>query len=168
MLLITVADDGRGIDPEIIRKAIVHKKLTTPRNQPEDDERGIAGIPFPARLHPKRSGFRNLRTGRRTGRGADYGARGRRSRSHLVRMRNSQGTRFQLELPLTLSVVRTLLGEIGGEPYAFPLARIEPVLKLSEGADRVGRRTAAFRAGSRTDRSGGGASGPGIERRPHW
>ena len=28
MLLITVADDGRGIDPEVIRKAIVRKKLT--------------------------------------------------------------------------------------------------------------------------------------------
>jgi two-component system sensor histidine kinase and response regulator WspE len=33
--------------------------------------------------------------------------------------RAGQGTRFQLQLPLTLSVVRTLLVEIGGEPYAF-------------------------------------------------
>ena len=41
-----------------------------------------------------------------------------------------QGTRFQLELPLTLSVIRTLLVEIGGEPYAFPLARIDMALKL--------------------------------------
>ena len=32
-----------------------------------------------------------------------------------------KGTRFQLQLPVTLSVVRTLLAEIGGEPYAFPL-----------------------------------------------
>ena len=27
-----------------------------------------------------------------------------------------KGTQFQLQLPLTLSVVRTLLAEIGGEP----------------------------------------------------
>jgi len=40
------------------------------------------------------------------------------------------GTRFQLELPLTLSLIRTLLVEIGGEPYAFPLARVEKALKL--------------------------------------
>jgi two-component system sensor histidine kinase and response regulator WspE len=45
--------------------------------------------------------------------------------------KNGQGTRFQLELPLTLSVVRALLVEIGGEPYGFPLARINRVLKLS-------------------------------------
>jgi two-component system, chemotaxis family, sensor histidine kinase and response regulator WspE len=45
---------------------------------------------------------------------------------------SGQGTRFQLELPLTLSVIRTLLVEIGGEPYALPLARIDTVLKLSK------------------------------------
>ena len=41
------------------------------------------------------------------------------------------GMRFQLQLPLTLSVLRTLLVEIGGEPYAFPLAQIASTLKLS-------------------------------------
>ena len=41
------------------------------------------------------------------------------------------GTRFQLQVPLTLSVVRTLLVDIGGEPYAFPLARIFRALKLA-------------------------------------
>jgi two-component system sensor histidine kinase and response regulator WspE len=35
-----------------------------------------------------------------------------------------QGTRFQLQLPLTLSVVRTLLVQIADEPYALPLAQI--------------------------------------------
>ncbi len=40
------------------------------------------------------------------------------------------GTRFQLELPLTLSLIRTLLVEICGEPYAFPLARVDKALNL--------------------------------------
>ena len=35
-----------------------------------------------------------------------------------------QGSRFQLHLPLTTSVVRALVAEIGGELYAFPLAHI--------------------------------------------
>jgi len=34
------------------------------------------------------------------------------------------GTTFVLQLPLTLSVIRALLVEIGGEPFAFPLAHI--------------------------------------------
>jgi len=41
------------------------------------------------------------------------------------------GTRFQLQLPLTLSVVRTLLADVGGEPYAFPLARIVRTSKVA-------------------------------------
>ena len=43
-----------------------------------------------------------------------------------------KGTRFQLQLPVTLSVVRTLLVDIAGEPYAFPLAYIVRTLKLSK------------------------------------
>lgn len=37
---------------------------------------------------------------------------------------------FHLQLPLTLSVIRTLLVEISGEPYAFPLTRIDRILMV--------------------------------------
>jgi two-component system, chemotaxis family, sensor histidine kinase and response regulator WspE len=47
----------------------------------------------------------------------------------------NQGTRFLLQLPVTLSVVRTLLADVGGEPYAFPLASIVRTLRLSR--DRI-------------------------------
>ncbi|MDP1222796.1 ATP-binding protein, partial [Klebsiella pneumoniae] len=41
-----------------------------------------------------------------------------------VRIHNEpgRGTRFMLQLPLTLSVIRSLLVDVGGEAYAFPLA----------------------------------------------
>jgi two-component system sensor histidine kinase and response regulator WspE len=38
-----------------------------------------------------------------------------------------QGMSFHFQLPLTLSVLRTLLVEIAGEAYAFPLARIDQI-----------------------------------------
>ena len=47
--------------------------------------------------------------------------------------RRGEGTRFQLELPLTLSVARTLLVEVGAEAYAVPLAYIRRALKLARG-----------------------------------
>lgn len=43
-----------------------------------------------------------------------------------------KGVTFHLELPLTLSVIRTFLVEIAGEPYAFPLARIDRCLIVAE------------------------------------
>jgi len=41
-----------------------------------------------------------------------------------------QGTRFQMQLPLTLSVIRSLLVTINDEPYAFPLAYVNRTLEL--------------------------------------
>ncbi|WP_448652670.1 hybrid sensor histidine kinase/response regulator [Pseudomonas fluorescens] len=42
-----------------------------------------------------------------------------------------QGSRFHLEVPLTLSVVRSLVVEVGEEAYAFPLAHIERMCDLA-------------------------------------
>ena len=41
-----------------------------------------------------------------------------------------RGLRFVLTLPITRSVVRAALAEVSGEPYAFPLTRIERVLRV--------------------------------------
>jgi two-component system, chemotaxis family, sensor histidine kinase and response regulator WspE len=43
-----------------------------------------------------------------------------------------RGIRFQLQLPLTLSVVRALLVEVAGEPYAIPLGFIVKTLRVPE------------------------------------
>ena len=38
---------------------------------------------------------------------------------------------IHLELPLTLSVVRTFVTEIGGEPFAFPITRVARALRVA-------------------------------------
>ena len=48
-----------------------------------------------------------------------------------------RGARFQLHLPLTVSVVRALVAEIGGEPYAFPLAFIVNTTSLARESIQV-------------------------------
>jgi two-component system sensor histidine kinase and response regulator WspE len=48
-------------------------------------------------------------------------------------------------VPLTLSVVRSLVVEVGGEAYAFPLAHIERTLDVPA-EDRADRRAPAFLA----------------------
>jgi len=51
-----------------------------------------------------------------------------------VTSRRGAGTQFQLQLPLTLSVVRALLVDIGGDAYAFPLAQIRRSVRLRRSA----------------------------------
>jgi two-component system sensor histidine kinase and response regulator WspE len=41
-----------------------------------------------------------------------------------------QGTTFHLQLPITLSVLRAVIVDIGGEPYAFPHNRIDRLLRV--------------------------------------
>jgi two-component system sensor histidine kinase and response regulator WspE len=128
MLQVMISDDGRGIDLEVLRQTIVKKKLTSVEMSAKLSEAELLEFLF-------LPGFTMKETVTEiSGRGVGLDAvqtmvkqvHGTvRLFSHL-----GQGTRFQLQLPLTLSVARTLLVEIGGEPYAFPLAYITRTLKL--------------------------------------
>jgi two-component system sensor histidine kinase and response regulator WspE len=57
----------------------------------------------------------------------------------LVRVENRPGAGllFHLQLPITLSVVRALLVEVGGEPLAIPLARIHQLASTNRDAIRT-------------------------------
>jgi two-component system sensor histidine kinase and response regulator WspE len=47
-----------------------------------------------------------------------------------IQQQTGQGTRFMLEMPLSLSVVRSLLVEVQEEIYAFPLAYVNHALQV--------------------------------------
>ncbi|MEL6900683.1 MAG: response regulator, partial [Cyanobacteria bacterium J06606_4] len=68
--------------------------------------------------------------------------------------RPGQGTRFQFQLPLTLSVVRSLLFEIAGEPYAMSLARIGRVLRLQPDQIRYSENKPYFSLADEGERAG--------------
>jgi two-component system sensor histidine kinase and response regulator WspE len=128
MLLVTVQDDGRGIDVETVRNAVVQRKLTTRETTQKMSNMELLEFLFLPGFTLKDSVSEI--SGR--GVGLDVVKTMVKEVGGVVRASTTKGhgTRFQLELPLTLSVVRTLLGEIGGEPYAFPLSRIDRALKL--------------------------------------
>ncbi len=81
-----------------------------------------------------------------------------------ISTRPGQGLSIQLELPLTLSVLRTFVAEISGEPFAFPLTRIASVVKVNRADLSTPRRPAVFFARRRADRRGVGARGAGHAR----
>ncbi len=128
MLLIIVADDGKGIDLDKLREAVVRKKLTTEETAKQLSESELLEFLFLPGFSMK--GQVTEISGR--GVGLDIvqdlvrGVRG----SVRISSQLGKGTRFQLQLPLTLSVMRTLLVDIAGEPYAFPLAYITRTLRV--------------------------------------
>jgi two-component system sensor histidine kinase and response regulator WspE len=130
MLLITISDDGGGVDLDAIGKAVVQRKLTsveTVRNMTQTELLEFLFLPgFTMKESVSEISGRGVGLDVVQTMVKEVGGRVR------VSSKSGAGTRFQLELPLTLSVIRTLLVEIGGEPYAFPLARIHRALKLSQ------------------------------------
>jgi len=129
MLMITVKDDGRGIDLEKLRQKIVNKKMTTTEMATQMTEAELMEFLF----LPGFSTAKNVTEISGRGVGLDVVHNMVHEVGGVVRAVSTpgKGLTFHIELPLTLSVVRTFLVEIAGEPYAFPLARIDRCLELS-------------------------------------
>lgn len=129
MLNIILTDDGRGIDPEEIRKIIVRKGLISrdmAKNLSDSELYDFMFLP----------GFSTAEkvtelSGRGVGLDVVSAMLNTVGGSVKVESELGKSTSFYLQLPLTLSVLRTLLVEINGESYALPLTRIDHVLKIA-------------------------------------
>jgi two-component system sensor histidine kinase and response regulator WspE len=129
MLNISLSDDGRGINPEDLRGKVVEKGFVTSE---------MAGSLSRAELFEFLflPGFSTARgvteiSGRGVGLDVVFNMAHEVGGTVRVDSEAGRGSRFQLQLPLTLSVLRTLLLSIDVEPYALPLSRIDRVLSLS-------------------------------------
>lgn len=130
MLQITVSDDGCGIDLDQLRATIVERQLTNAETAAELSEAELLEFLFLPGFTLKEV-VTDI-SGRGVGLDAVQDMVKQVRGTIRVSSQLGQGTRFQLQLPLTLSVIRALLVEIGGEPYAFPLTYIVRTLVLQK------------------------------------
>ncbi|TPL99676.1 hybrid sensor histidine kinase/response regulator [Mesorhizobium sp. B2-3-10] len=128
LLQIAVVDDGRGIDLTELRETIVARQLATRKGAETLSETELLAFLFLPGFSMK-LGLTDV-SGRGVGLDAVQAMTKEVRGITSVSSEFGHGTRFQLQLPLTLSVLRTLLVDVDGEPYAFPLAAISKTLKL--------------------------------------
>ena len=129
MLSIVVEDDGRGVDLDKLRNKVIEKGLIDTQVAETLTETELLDFLFLPSFSTKDQVSEI--SGRGVGLDVVHDAvqemRGNvRATSTLGR-----GTRFHMQLPLTLSVIPALLVEISNEPYAFPLARIDRIASIS-------------------------------------
>ncbi|MGF0239619.1 hybrid sensor histidine kinase/response regulator [Rhodococcus sp. IEGM1300] len=134
LLVLELSDDGNGVDLEKVRRSIVERQLSPVETAAQLSEEELLTFLF-------LPGFSLRDTVTEvSGRGVGLDAV-----QHMVRQLRGavvleqtagEGSRFHLEVPLTLSVVRSLVVEVGDEAYAFPLAHIERMCDL-EPADII-------------------------------
>lgn len=130
MLSIMVSDDGAGIDLQRLQQQVLSRRLVTPEVAARLSEAewleflflpGFTLSPAVTELSGRGVGLDIVRS-----MAQEVGG------SVRVTAQAGSGTSFHFQLPLTLSVVRTLLVDVVGEVYAFPLSRIDQILTIPQ------------------------------------
>jgi two-component system, chemotaxis family, sensor histidine kinase and response regulator WspE len=129
-LSIIVSDDGRGVDIEMIRTKVLDKKLVSKTMAENLSKSELLDFLFLPAFSTKDQ------VSEISGRGVGLDV----VHSALQEMRGKlhsttelgNGMKIHMELPLTLSVIRSLLVRINNELYAFPLATIHNLIKVDK------------------------------------
>jgi len=125
-VLVEIEDDGKGIDPKVIRAKAVEKGiLSAERSEQLSDEEAINLVFLP--------GFSTAQTvtdisGRGVGMDVVKSNVRKLNGSVSVSSAVGQGSIFTIKLPLTLAIIDALLMRAGGQVFALPGTAVEETL----------------------------------------
>jgi two-component system sensor histidine kinase and response regulator WspE len=122
-LMVELSDDGGGVDLERLRSNIIKRQLSPAETASQLSEEELLTFLFLPGFSLKDKVTEI--SGRGVGLDAVHDMVRQLRGVVSAHQQADHGTRFVMEVPLTLSVVRSLVVEVGGEAYAFPLAHIE-------------------------------------------
>ncbi|BBH24592.1 chemotaxis protein CheA [Paenibacillus baekrokdamisoli] len=129
-IVLTIADDGRGIDPERNKRKAIEKGFLTEEEANRLSRKELISLIF-------RSGMSTAeRVTDLSGRGVGMDI----VRAHIEKLNGiididttlGQGTIFTIKLPLTLAIIRSLLVEVDSRTYALPLVNVIEISRLHE------------------------------------
>lgn len=128
-VIIMVEDDGKGINPEIIKSKAVEKGLITQEDADKMDDNEAVRLVFLA-------GFSTADvitdvSGR--GVGMDVVKNKIESLGGLIDVETKldEGSKFKIRLPLTLAIIQALLVKVQEEIYAIPLGSIDSTINIT-------------------------------------
>lgn len=130
-ILIGISDDGRGLNPDNIRRRAIENGLISSGDQLSREqilrlilEPGFSTASAVTELSGRGIGTDIVNTVVRSLRG-----------QVMIDTEEGQGTRFVLRLPLTLAIVEGLLVQVGRERYVIPLATVRAILDMPADLD---------------------------------
>ncbi|MBV2235142.1 MAG: chemotaxis protein CheA [Sterolibacterium sp.] len=128
-IVLLVADDGRGIDPERLRAKAVEKGVITSEEANAMDDRQSYNLIFQPGFST--NDVASDVSGR--GVGMDVVKTNIHKLNGTIDIRTVQGsgTTFIISLPLTLAILPVLLIELGEQPFAVPLSMVREILPIN-------------------------------------
>jgi two-component system chemotaxis sensor kinase CheA len=127
-IIITVEDDGNGIDAKKIRDSAVAKGLITETEALNLSDEKTIDLIFLSGLSTSKKATDI--SGRGVGMDIVRANIQRINGTILVDTKLGQGTQFQIVLPLTLAIVPTLLVKVKNTSFAIPLVMVAETLRL--------------------------------------
>ena len=122
-----ISDDGRGVDAEAVIARAKAVGLAVPQGTPEANHllSLLCAPGFSTRDESDRA------SGRGVGMGVVQSAVGELSGSLSLETTPGAGTRFVLELPVTLAITDALIARVGGETFAVPQGSVREVIEVA-------------------------------------
>lgn len=128
---IDIRDDGRGMDPEKIKKAALRRGIIS--REEADLMRNDEALYLTLRPGFSTSEIVTDLSGR--GVGMDVVSKNLEKVKGNIELKSEVGqfTEIALQLPLTLSVIEALMISCGGEPFSIPLTYVQETVKIRSG-----------------------------------
>lgn len=130
-IVITVQDDGRGINANKIRNKAVEMGFLDRETAERMSDREVLQLIFRAGFSTKNNEVSDL-SGRGVGMDVVNTAIEQINGTVELDTKPGAGTTITIRLPLTLAIIRALMVTLGKQVYAFPLTNVSETIRITE------------------------------------
>jgi two-component system chemotaxis sensor kinase CheA len=129
-IIITIKDDGKGIDPEAVRQSGIKKGLVSEEQARRLTDKEAISLIFMSGL----STVKKVTDVSGRGVGMDVVRNNIEKINGAIEINSvvGKGTEFKIKLPLTLAIIRALLVSIGEAVYAIPLSTVTETIRIQK------------------------------------
>ena len=129
-ILLSIEDDGKGMDPVKLRDKAVEKGLMDAEAAARLDDRDAYNLIFAAGFSTKDE-ISDV-SGRGVGMDVVKTRIGQLNGTVEIDSVLGKGTRLMIRVPLTLAIMPTLMVKVGAQPFALPLGSVSEIFDLDE------------------------------------
>ncbi|HEC16941.1 MAG TPA: chemotaxis protein CheA [Sedimenticola sp.] len=134
-ILLSITDDGKGMDPDVLRSKAVEKGIMDEESAARLDDRDCYNLIF----HPGFSTKTEISDVSGRGVGMDV------VKTRIAQMNGTveidselgKGSTIIVKLPLTLAILPTLMVVLGRQPFALPLSNVVEIFNMDEARTNV-------------------------------
>ena len=127
-ILLTISDDGKGMDPDVLRRKAVEKGLMDQEAAARMTDQSVLNLIFMAGFSTKTE-ISDV-SGRGVGMDVVKTKISQLNGTVDIDSVQGQGSTLRIKVPLTLAIMPTLMVVLGGQRFALPLANVSEIFDL--------------------------------------